>query len=121
MTRIPDGTYPSEITAARADVSKEKGNPMLVVDVNVMANGVARPRTTYLVVTGKGAGGFDGLLRACGFVQQADAFKRGDAVPFDETSLVGLRPNVVIKAEEYNGELRDKIARFVPASSQPSA
>jgi Protein of unknown function (DUF669). len=118
---IKAGTYKAKIVKSEYSVSK-KGNPMVVLDFEVMVEGVARPRKSWLVITGEGAMGFDKLMRATGFEKQADAF-RDPSVPnpeFDSDWLVGQELEVVVEENIYkddNGQTRkgDQISTYLKA------
>ena len=114
---IEPGTYKARITDVEFKNSKSSGNPMIVPKFEVDVNGKARPRQAYLVITGEGAYGFDQLLRATGFDELADKFKskEGEKPEFNTDQLIGQELNVVVEADTYNGQLRDKIKSFLRA------
>lgn len=114
---IDAGTYSAKITEVEYKTSKSSGNPMIVPKIAVMVDGKARPRQAYLVITGEGAYGFDQLLRATGFDDVADKYKAkgGEKPDFDTDDLIGQEFMVVIEADTYNGQLRDKIKSFLKA------
>lgn len=118
MSAIEPGTYKAKITDVEFKNSKSSGNPMIVPKFAVQVGDKERPRSAYLVITGEGAYGFDQLLRATGFDEMADKYKAkdGGAKPdFDTDELIGQELNVVIEADTYNGQLRDKIKSFLRA------
>jgi hypothetical protein len=118
MTAIPAGTYKAKIVEVTFETSKSAGNPMIVPKFEVMVDGKPRTRKAYLVITGEGAYGFDQLLRSTGFDTVADQYKvkDGAAKPaFDTDQLIGQELNVVIEAETYNNQLRDKIKSYLKA------
>lgn len=117
MEAIEPGTYPAKITDVEYKTSKASGNPMIVAKFNVMVEGIERPRLAHLVITGEGAYGFDQLLRATGFEEQADAYKSkdGDKPDFDTDDLIGQELNVVIESDTWQGQLRDKIRSYLKA------
>jgi len=117
MSAIEPGTYKARITEVEFKNSKSSGNPMIVPKFAVNVDGKERPRSAYLVITGEGAYGFDQLLRATGFDELADKFKakEGDKPEFDTDDLIGQELNVVVEADTYNGQLRDKIKSFLRA------
>lgn len=115
---IEAGTYKAKVSAASLEVSKSSGNPMIVLDLAVMVDGKERPRKAYLVISGKGAYGFEQVLRATGFNDVADAYKDPTVQPkpdFDTDDLIGQELEVVIEQEPYNGQLRDKIRSYLKA------
>lgn len=114
---IDPGTYKAKIVEAVPGVSKGKGNPIVTTKFHVDVEGKTRTRTAWLVTSGEASFQFDQLLRCTGFEAQADAFKAkgGDKPPFDTDWLVGQEVNVVIAADEYQGQLRDKIQSFLKA------
>lgn len=117
MSAIEPGTYQARITEVEFKNSKSSGNPMIVPKFAVKVGDKERPRSAYLVITGEGAYGFDQLLRATGFDELADKFKAkdGDKPEFDTDDLIGQELNVVVEADTYNGQLRDKIKSFLRA------
>lgn len=117
MGPIEPGTYKAKITAVGYKTSKEKGTPMIVPEFEVNVNGEIRPRSAHLVITGKGAMGFDQLLRATGFDDVADKYRdpSQDNPPFDTDSLVGQELEVIIENEMYEGKKQDRIQGFMRA------
>lgn len=115
MTAIPPGTYQAKIVDCTFETSKSGGNPMIVPKFEVMVDGKVRTRKAYLVITGEGAYGFDSLLRATGFTDIADQFKveGGEKPGFDTDQLIGQEVNLVIEADTYNNQLRDKIKSYL--------
>lgn len=115
MSAIEPGTYKARIADVEFKTSKSAGNPMIVPKIMVNVDGKERPRSAYLVITGEGAYGFDQLLRATGFDELADKYKNkeGEKPEFDTDELIGQELNVVIEADTYNGQLRDKIKSFL--------
>lgn len=109
---IEPGVHPGKIVSCDFKTSA-KGNPMIVPTVEVMADGVARKRNAYLVITGDGAYGFDSLLRACGFEDLADRLRAGSKEPFDTDELIGIEVNVQIGQEAYQGRMVDRIEGFL--------
>lgn len=100
---IPEGVYKAKITKVEAGVS-EKGNPKIVVyfDVEQAPHNI-KERRSHLVTSGAGSMGFDQLLRATGFSEQADAY-RDPAVAnpdFDTDWLIGQELNVSIEPNFY--------------------
>lgn len=112
---IEPGTYKAKIAEVESGTSKSSGNPMLTVHFEVDVAGKTRTRKAYLVITGEGAYGFDQLLRACGFNEDADNFKAGKGGSFDTDNLVGQEVNVVVESDTYQGQLRDKIQSYLAA------
>lgn len=112
---IDPGTYKAKITAVELKTAKSSGNPMLEVSFDVQVGEATRPRRAYLPITGQGAFGFDQLLRATGFVEYADKLKAGEKAPFDTDQLIGQELNVRAEHDTYNGQVRDKIAGYLPA------
>jgi hypothetical protein len=122
LTALPPATYKAKIKEVEFKTSKSAGNPMIVPKFEVEVPGSDKPRTrqAYLVITGEGAYGFDQLLRACGFDEIADKIKApavdGVEKPaFDTDELIGQELNLVIEADSYQGQLRDKIKSFLKA------
>lgn len=117
ITPIPVGTYPCEIITAEAAVSKNNEG-MIVAEVRVVDPRSGKPQDikTWIMTEGKGSKSFDNLLRAVGLGELADQYKRGEGPDFDEKSLIGQRPAVTIKHEEYMGDMSHKIGRFLPAT-----
>lgn len=117
MSAIEPGTYKARITEVEFKNSKSSGNPMIVPKFAVKVGDKERPRSAYLVITGEGAYGFDQLLRATGFDELADKFKakEGEKPDFDTDDLIGQELNVVVEADTYQGQLRDKIKSFLRA------
>lgn len=116
MGAIEPGTYAAKIVACDYKMSKS-GNPMIVPKFDVTVDGKTRSRSSYLVVTGEGAFGFDQLLRATGFGAMADQYRDPSQPnpPFDTDNLIGQELNVVISTEIYNGEKRDAIKGYLKA------
>lgn len=113
MSAIPAGTYPCTIKEIEIATSKA-GNNMLKVKVDVFVDGKPRPRIANLVTEGAGSGGFDSLLRAAKFIDTADKYKAGDtSIPFDTDRLLSVECLAVIVPNEYNGEMRDQISKFL--------
>lgn len=114
---IEAGTYPAKITKVETGTSKSSGNPMIIVHLDVTVNGKVRPRTTYCVITGEGAFGFDQLLRATGFESVADQYKQknGEKPAFNTDDLEGQELNVVVEPDTYNGQLRDRVQSYLKA------
>lgn len=111
---LESGVYKARIISA--DVGKSKGgNNMTTPVFEISHNGEEFKRTAYLVVEGKGAGGFESLLRATGFGQYADQIKNGEKAPFNTDDLIGLEVNVQVEQSEYQGRLRDNIVGYLPA------
>lgn len=106
------GTYRARCKAASAETSKA-GNPMIVLDSVVDYNGQTRTKRDWIVTTGKAAFKFDILLRACGFDELADKYKRKEQVPFDTDELVGQEYSVVIESDMYNGEPTDRVKTYL--------
>src|SRR5687768_6997978 len=117
QSAIPPNTYKAKIVDVAFEHAKSSGNPMIVPKFEVDVEGKKRPRKAYLVITGEGAYGFDQLLRATGFDEVADKYKakEGDKPEFNTDDLIGQELNVVIEADTYNGQLRDKIKSFLKA------
>ena len=114
MTAIKPGTYPAKINSIEVATSA-KGNAMIKVQQDVTVEGKARPRFSNLVTEGPGSGGFDSLLRAAGFIEAADVYKAGDtSTPFDTDRLIGAEVLAVIVPNEYQGEMRDQISKYLP-------
>lgn len=116
MSPIDPGTYPGTITSVEVQTSK-KGNVMIVPKWEITVDDKTRTRTSYLVISGPGAYGFDQLLRACGFDEMADQYKdpTQDNPEFDTDELVGQSCNLVIESQMYQNELRDSIKSYLPA------
>lgn len=112
---IEPNTYKAKITEVKSQAAKSSGNPMIVVSLEIDVAGKPRSRDSYLVITGKGAFGFDQLLRVTGFSEYADKLKAGEKEPFDTDQLVGQELNVVVIPDTYNGQLRDKVSSFLRA------
>lgn len=111
---LESGTYAAKIIECDAQTSK-KDNPMIVPKFELVVDGKRRVRQAYLVITGQGAYGFQGLLRACGFHEYADRLKAGSKEPFDTDQLIGQELNVVVEETLYNGEKRDQIKSYLKA------
>lgn len=117
MSPIPNGTYKAVIREAKVDTSKA-GNEGLRLKVGVEVNGTERTRTSWVNVSGKGAIGFDQLLRACHMDDLADIYVSKDRVTkpaFDEQTLVGQNVQVVIDQQLYEGQMRDQIKSWLKA------
>lgn len=115
ISPIEPGVYPAKVIETEAKTSKS-GNAMVVVKLEVDVNGKPRTRTAYCVVSGKGSGQFDQLLRACHYDDLADQFKAGEQVPFDTDDLLTQQVMVRIDAElDDSGNSRDKIGGFLKA------
>jgi len=117
FTPLDPGTYPAKITAVEYGHSKSSGNPMLTVTLVLTHDGKSFTRKAFLVITGEGSYNFDQLLRACGFVDLADAYKNKHAEKpsFDTDDLIGAEMSVVVDHETYNGQLRDRVKSFLRA------
>lgn len=117
FSRIDLGTYRAKIGKVESQQSK-KGNPMIVPTFLLTVNNMEREVESFLVITGKGAMGFDKLLRAAGFGELADKYRDASVQPkppFDTDALVGKVVNVVIDHQMYEGELRHTISTYLPA------
>lgn len=126
-TPLPEGTYKAKVTAAEPKTSK-KGNPMIVVKLEVTVPGQDKPRTrqAFLPISGEGAGGFDMILRACHFDDLAEKYKDPNVQPkpaFDTDQLINQELDLVIVPDLYqqldaagnpvgSPELRDKIKGY---------
>ena len=92
---------------------------MIEVDFEIKVGDSPRKRTGYLVITGKGAYGFDQLLRATGFAEAADKIQDPNLSAadkaFDSDQLLGQELNVVVDSDTYQGNLRDKIRSYLKA------
>lgn len=118
LSPIAAGTYPCKIVKTEIGTSKTSGNPKVVAHLEVEVNGKPRPRQAHMVISGKGSGTFDGCLRSCGFVAEADAFKDPSVQPkpqFDSDQLVGKACLVIIEEQIYEGNKSDQIKGFLPA------
>lgn len=114
---IEPGTYPAKIIDVEFQNSKSSGNPMIVPKIEITVEGKPRTRKAYLVITGEGAFNFDQLLRATGFGDTADQLKDPSVQPkpeFDTDELIGQEMQVIVEADTYNGQLRDKIRGYLP-------
>jgi hypothetical protein len=112
---IPPNTYSGKIVQVDYQESKA-GNPMIVVKFSLDVNGTPRTRQSYLVITGAGAYGFDQLLRACGFEDDADKIKEpGSKHPFDTDSLLGQELNIVVTEQLRDGQVRDNVSGYLKA------
>jgi hypothetical protein len=113
---IAPGTYKAKVVECLSQLSKSSGNPMIVPKLHIEVDGKTRVRNAYLVISGPGSGGFDGILRACGFVDTADKAKAGTLTEgFDSDRLVNAELRVVIEPDkDQNGNLSDRIRSFLP-------
>jgi len=121
-TPIEPGTYPARIVECPGGQSK-KGNPVIRPKFKIKVGDGERTRVSHLVITGEGAMGFDGLLRAARMSELADAY-RDKALktkpPFNTDSLIGVELQVVIGPNLYHNETtgqdekRDQIDSFLP-------
>lgn len=113
---IAPGTYPAEIKAIEAQLSKAKSTPMLKVTTAVEYDGKARTRYAYVMTSGPASFQMDQFLRACGREDIAEAIKvPGANVEFDTDELLGKTVNVIVDHELYNNETRDRIKGFLKA------
>lgn len=110
---IPVGTYEARIKSATPDVAKSSGNPVLKTEFEVYVGGNAVPRTMSIPTSGKGAFRFLQLLRATGFTEIANQMSKGDKVAFNSDDLEGQTLTVTVEHEEYQGEMQDRIQKFV--------
>lgn len=121
-TPIDPGTYKARVVECGAGKSKA-GNDKIVPKFKITTPNGERTRVSHLVITGEGAMGFDGLLRAARMGELADAY-RDKALkqkpPFNTDSLVGVELQVVIGPNLYHNpttnldEKRDQIDSFLP-------
>jgi len=111
---IDPGTYEAMVKSVTPGTSKT-GNPKIDVEFEVNFNGAVVPRTQSIPISGKGAFKFAQLLRATNFGPVADKLAKGERAPFITEDLEGQRLTVVIEADEYQGEARDKIVKFIKA------
>jgi hypothetical protein len=119
---IEPGTYPARIVQVDAGKSK-KGNDKIMPKFKIKTPDGERTRVSHIVISGEGAMGFDGLLRAAKMTDLAEAY-RDKALKtkpaFDTNSLVGIELQVVIEPNLYHNddtgkdENRDQIAGFLP-------
>lgn len=112
------GTYPARISEVGSQRSKGSNVQMIVPKFKVdVGGGKVKTRKSYVCIEGPGAGSFDQLLRACHFDDLADHYADPDTdnPPFDTDQLVDQELLVVITNQDYEGETRDNIARFLPA------
>ena len=116
MAAIEPGTYPAKVVSVEYKMSKS-GNPMIVPKFEITVEGKNRTRNAYLVITGEGAYGFDQLLRATGFSEQADQYRDPQQAnpPFDTDDLVGCELQVVVDTEMYQNQKRDTIKSYLKA------
>lgn len=112
FTTLEPGVYPGKIISADVKTAKS-GNLMTTPEVEITVGDQTVKRTAYLVIAGKGSGGFDSLLRACGFDAVADEAKAGGKPAFNTDDLIGLQVNVQIENEVYEGKVRDSIRGFL--------
>jgi len=121
-TPIEPGTYPARIVECPGGKSKV-GNDKIMPKFKIRTPDGERTRMSHLVISGEGAMGFDGLLRAARMSELADAY-RDKALkqkpPFNTDSLVGVELQVVIGPNLYHNpntgqdEKRDQIDSFLP-------
>lgn len=116
FTVMEDGTYLATIKDADFQTSKEKGTPMVVPTLEIDYRGEMQTRKAYLPITGKGAGGFEQLLRACHFDELADAYSSPevtDKPEFNTDDLRGQEVQVIVTQSMYNGQMRDNVTGFL--------
>jgi hypothetical protein len=108
------GPKSGQINAVEATNSKEKGTPMLVLDLTIEYNGEQRPRKDWVVTEGPGSGKFDQLLRAIGEDDLADQIKAGEGPPVDTDIFLGQTVIVVTdKSVGKDGKLRDGVDSYL--------
>src|SRR6266852_5771725 len=71
---IEPGTYKARIVECVPGKSKA-GNAKIVPKLKITTPDGIRTRSAHLVITGEGAMGFDGLLRAARMSELADAYR----------------------------------------------
>ena len=119
---IEPGTYPARIVECSAGKSKA-GNDKVMPKFKIKTPDGERTRVSHLVISGEGAMGFDGLLRAARMIDLAEAY-RDKALKvkpsFDTGSLIGVELQVIVEPNLYHNkdtdkdENRDQIAGFLP-------
>ena len=118
LSSTEPGTYSARISEVATQNSKESGTPMVVPKFKIdVGGGKIKTRKAYVCITGPGSGSFDQLLRACHFDSLADQYADPDQEnpPFDTDQLIDQELLVVIGNEDYEGETRDRIQRYLPA------
>lgn len=107
------GTYKGSIETVEVTKGKEKGTPMIVVNLACQdGDGKIFHRKTWIVTSGAGAGNFEQLLRACNLEDVADSLRTSKA-PFNTDVLVGQQVNVIMDNEEYKGRMQDRVTGFL--------
>lgn len=111
------GTYPGKVISTEAGTSGA-GNAKVVVSLEIEYEGKVQKRQAHLAITGAGSGGFEQLMRACGFEKEADIYAdksipSSDKPPFDTDQLHGQEVNVIIGPNLYQGEMRDQVKGFL--------
>ena len=115
MLPLDAGVYKAKVVAVDFKTSKA-GNPMIVPEFEIAdPEGVLRKRSSYLVIKGEAAFGFDSFLRAVGMQDTADQIKSGEKIPIDTDIFIGLELNVQIENDTYNGRITDQVKGFLPA------
>jgi hypothetical protein len=115
MSPIDEGTYPARLIAGKMTMSKggpgKESVPLFEAVVQLNVSGKNRERNVYLVTKGKGAGGFQQLLRAVGRDDLA-----GGGVAFDTDELLNIDFfAVVTKQQEGQYAGRDQVTSFLKA------
>lgn len=101
----PEGNFVAIIEEAENAVSKNGGNPMIVLKLRISEGPHAnkRPKKTYMVKSAKAAGMFLGHAKAVGI--SADTLKKlRPTMAQIAAVLPGKRVSIEIKHEEYRGE-----------------
>lgn len=114
-TPIEGGTYPAKVVTNVIKASKEKGIPGIQVHLEVQVGDKTRGRRVWVATSGKGAFFFEQLLRACHFDDVANQVKNGASLEFDTDNLNDQEIQVVIEPDEYNGQITDKVVKFLRA------
>lgn len=112
---IEAGTYPAKVVANVFKTSKEKGNPGLEVHLEVTVGDKVYGRKVWVSLSGKGAFMYDQLLRACHFDDVANQYMRGEGLEWDTDNLNDQQIQVIVEPDEYNGQVTDKIVKFLRA------
>ena len=113
---IDPGAHPALINTVTPGKAKSSGNAKLDVETTVYFNDKEFKRTVSVPIAGAGAFRYLQLLRAAGFGDHADKLKRGERAPVQTEDLEGQKITVIIEHEEWQGEPRDKITKFVKTS-----